>query len=469
MKKVRNLAIASLLLVLLSGCSNKQINQPNKGSNSDLDLSALSICKSESDKKNPNKEVLLNSCLKIANYYDRGNDIGSTSYYNLLSSKYELNFKYDSTNFHNSHPENLAHSFVLNNQLEKAKEYYTKRISLGFDTPLSSDFEKMENIYPEKKSQIDAGKEIYNNLLNQKKQKNIQTNEIKEEGYFKEGTNVLNLIKNDIVTDQNGCKLINPNPSQNGKESITWTGSCRDGFLNGYGIMTWYLNGKKNENEKLKGVFNGILMEEKDLYSADYGLYILSSIRKNINVKNTNYKKFILNETIGLSAVIDNVWEGTANYYIDNKPYAKRISSGKSRINKAWSEITEGYLSIGTYDYPGKYIFFDGTEIAEGILKFEITHKGQNYIAYEKEKENFLNNKQAIEEKQRNIEVTAFRKNLKEGNETSIGLVVQIKGDLIKVQTNDSQCSQRDYNGSCRTWINTPVEKWVKRSEIYPR
>ena len=54
-------------------------------------------------------------------------------------------------------------------------------------------------------------------------------------------------------------------------------------------------------------------------------------------------------------------------------------------------------------------------------------------------------------------------------HETSSGLVVQVKGNLEKIQTNDSQCSQRDYDGNCRNWINTPVEEWIKRSEVYPK
>jgi hypothetical protein len=65
--------------------------------------------------------------------------------------------------------------------------------------------------------------------------------------------------------------------------------------------------------------------------------------------------------------------------------------------------------------------------------------------------------------------VAAFRKSVQEGDDTSQGLVVQIKGSLVKIQTNDSQCSQRNYKGDCTNYINTPVEKWVKRSEIYPK
>jgi len=62
-----------------------------------------------------------------------------------------------------------------------------------------------------------------------------------------------------------------------------------------------------------------------------------------------------------------------------------------------------------------------------------------------------------------------FRKNIKIGDDTSDGVITEIKGSLIKIQTNQSQCSQRNYKDNCVNWINTPVEKWFKRSEVYPR
>ena len=65
--------------------------------------------------------------------------------------------------------------------------------------------------------------------------------------------------------------------------------------------------------------------------------------------------------------------------------------------------------------------------------------------------------------------LAAFRKSLNEGDDTSSGVVVQVKGNLIKIQTNDSQCSQRNYEGNCTNYINTPAEKWFKRSEVYPK
>lgn len=78
------------------------------------------------------------------------------------------------------------------------------------------------------------------------------------------------------------------------------------------------------------------------------------------------------------------------------------------------------------------------------------------------------NKRNKLAQKKRNAKVKAFRKRVKVGDDTSDGIVIKIKGNLIKIQSNNSQCSQRDYKNNCVNWINTPVEKWVKRSKIYP-
>ena len=62
----------------------------------------------------------------------------------------------------------------------------------------------------------------------------------------------------------------------------------------------------------------------------------------------------------------------------------------------------------------------------------------------------------------------AFRKSVKEGDDTTFGVVIQVKGSLVKIQTEESKCTQRDYKGNCDNYINDSVEKWFKRSEIYP-
>lgn len=69
-----------------------------------------------------------------------------------------------------------------------------------------------------------------------------------------------------------------------------------------------------------------------------------------------------------------------------------------------------------------------------------------------------------------------FRKKLAQGddvfyktsNDSGKGMIFEIKGNLVQVQTTESQCTQRDYKGNCQNYVKNPVAKWVKRSEIYP-
>lgn len=67
------------------------------------------------------------------------------------------------------------------------------------------------------------------------------------------------------IYDQNGCKHYNPKPTDN--ETITWTGSCEDGYGDGYGTMTWYKDGIKGNTyteTKIKGK-----AEEKGMSDSD--------------------------------------------------------------------------------------------------------------------------------------------------------------------------------------------------------
>ena len=59
-----------------------------------------------------------------------------------------------------------------------------------------------------------------------------------------------------------------------------------------------------------------------------------------------------------------------------------------------------------------------------------------------------------------------FRKNIAAGDESSDGLVIEIKGKLAKIQTLQAQCTQRDGSGSCKNWIDTHVEKWLKIADL---
>jgi hypothetical protein len=111
--------------------------------------------------------------------------------------------------------------------------------------------------------------------------------------------------------------------------------------------------------------------------------------------------------------------------------------------------------------------------VSHPTLKFYSTvdKKGKVFLAYEKSINdyNMIQERKAQRERDAyDVKVANFRKNIREGDDTSSGMVIQVKGNMVKVQANDSQCSQRDYKGNCSNYINTPVEKWLKRSEIYP-
>lgn len=66
------------------------------------------------------------------------------------------------------------------------------------------------------------------------------------------------------------------------------------------------------------------------------------------------------------------------------------------------------------------------------------------------------------------MSLAAWRQRLKSGDNTSRGMVVGLKGNMVKVQYFASQCTQVGYRNNCQNYISIPVEKWVKRSEVYP-
>ena len=54
------------------------------------------------------------------------------------------------------------------------------------------------------------------------------------------------------------CKVINPKPQP--RETITWSGACKDGYADGAGTLEWFTNGKLNqhiEGSLTRGVFTG--------------------------------------------------------------------------------------------------------------------------------------------------------------------------------------------------------------------
>jgi TonB family protein len=61
-----------------------------------------------------------------------------------------------------------------------------------------------------------------------------------------------------FVAGDPNCRVVNPQPEEN--EHITWTGTCKDGFADGTGVLQWYRGDEKRstfEGELRRGLPNG--------------------------------------------------------------------------------------------------------------------------------------------------------------------------------------------------------------------
>lgn len=60
------------------------------------------------------------------------------------------------------------------------------------------------------------------------------------------------------IADKNGCKIANPSPKP--KETVTWSGACKEGYADGQGAMQWYDDGNpgaRYEGTLVHGVISG--------------------------------------------------------------------------------------------------------------------------------------------------------------------------------------------------------------------
>jgi hypothetical protein len=72
------------------------------------------------------------------------------------------------------------------------------------------------------------------------------------------------------IADKRGCKVANPFPRTG--ETITWTGTCKNGFADGDGVLQWFLNGQKDD--RYEGTLaQGWAEGRGTLYKADGGKY----------------------------------------------------------------------------------------------------------------------------------------------------------------------------------------------------
>ncbi len=72
------------------------------------------------------------------------------------------------------------------------------------------------------------------------------------------------------IADANGCKAANPFPRPG--ESVTWSGACKDGLMEGKGVLQWFVDGKIDD--RYEGQINAGWAEgEGTLTRLDGGRY----------------------------------------------------------------------------------------------------------------------------------------------------------------------------------------------------
>lgn len=218
------------------------------------------------------------------------------------------------------------------------------------------------------------------------------------------------------ITDSvSGCKVWNQNPSPN--ESINYTGTCKDGIASGKGSVQWYKNG--------------------ELTQISEGNYIDGRL----------HGKGKLTWKGGLASGDD--------WYIGDFFKGRITGFGEKtfRCNcGAWS----------CHQCIDRGVFQDGKLVGSAP-------DGVNNVSEYKAWQKMENKRQAKETQEYESRVSHFRKSLAIGDESSLGIVIEIRGKIVKIQTTESQCTQRDSTNNCLNWIDSHLEKWVPLSEVYPK
>lgn len=128
-----------------------------------------------------------------------------------------------------------------------------------------------------------------------------------------------------------------------------------------------------------------------------------------------------------------------------NEEYSKRL--GVSEVSVVQSVDEEEDL-----------IFIQGVASEE-------YKSSENHISSRRNREAEILEAQDRSYKNKTLE---FRKNLKSGDESTLGVVIEVNAALAKVQTEEQQCSQKNYSGECINWINTSSQKWFKKNMLFP-
>ncbi|TWV83565.1 WG repeat-containing protein [Moraxella sp. VT-16-12] len=181
-----------------------------------------------------------------------------------------------------------------------------------------------------------------------------------------------------------------------------------------------------------------------------------------ISAPNPIRKLYLAIATIGVLSVSQGVW-ACEKPQVSGYDIVDCLSEGLAVVKKndKWGFIDKtGQVVIALqYDYVGDF--------SEGLALVGADDSKTPYAFYIDKTGKVLTKRSSLAE---------FRKKLAQGddvfyetsNDAGKGMIFEIKGNLVQVQTTELQCTQRDYRGDCQNYVKNPVAKWVKRSEIYP-
>lgn len=144
----------------------------------------------------------------------------------------------------------------------------------------------------------------------------------------------------------------------------------------------------------------------------------------------------------------------------------------RSKVSAFGFEVLKGGKPIATFSGRTTTSYWS---VVEGVLKFS---DGEEWNLFNDHSRTWaiqgasmirgndeVERKAESERRAQKAAAEKWRKRIAVGNESSEGMVLEVKGELVKVQI--STCVQRDYQGSCMNYGNG--EKWFRRSELSPR
>ncbi len=130
---------------------------------------AKKLCDSEIKKETINKAVVKEQCLKTAKFYEDEKEFGKASWYYLLGGDNDYNTNYIESNISkNDNFSNIAHSYILKQNIPKAKELYTKFLKNNSipwaDEAIQDDYKLFLKLYPNQKEKLNKGLKLWNDI-----------------------------------------------------------------------------------------------------------------------------------------------------------------------------------------------------------------------------------------------------------------------------------------------------------------